>query len=582
MNCLMIFDHSNDLIYTKYNNISFEEHFKKLAISQGLLPKGDEEGGILDKNVLIQIFSPIVSSHQIMHYQFGNSYTSITLNNGLKLHFYEFMGFLFISIDDDKIENLIDIYVTLAKYLCGPDIYQLQLNQSCAALYTQLIDKWMSLHNTEQSVLIEAIEQLIVNNDITSTCLQSLKDSITKLAVHEECSKVHALLFVDMKFLSLYSSSNAKQLSPSDILFILLLTQNNSDGLQSFKVFLSGSEIENKCLPHSVHIVRLFENVSLVYLIENGDPLVSVALYETSLHLHKLRFIQAQREKESIQLGFENLDIALRRLNDAIKKTKMKSLNNEHKKLLVKWDVLKGKYKDYLKSTNDEDLLRAETLSMGFLDNLKELYSATVSDNSVLKCSATHVEPVIPNVAEALGDFGEYFKVKGMKNFSLGSYLEEFPGLVHFLYIDRNTHRVTTPSLDMDAEKAEFIRERIWSMVSLARSHLQQGHTAIIWKDKIFTYGYFLWFEDSGGEGLKLTTTKSIGNKTPGILGENYYMKLKVAHFPKISPVKIRIYELYVMHLGLVTAAAVLEQARVLSSTVWELKGFPTLAIDLL
>ncbi|XP_066146321.1 BLOC-3 complex member HPS1 isoform X2 [Euwallacea fornicatus] len=581
MNCLMIFDHSNDLIYTKYNNISFEEHFKKLAISQGLLPK-DDGGGVLDKNVLIQIFSPIVSSHQIMHYQFGNSYTSITLNNDLKLHFYEFMGFLFISIDDDMIENLIDIYVTLAKYLCGPDIYQLQLNQTCAVLYTQLIDKWMSLHNTEQSVLVEAIEQLIVNNDITSTCLQSLKDSITKLAVHENCSKVHALLFVDMKFLSLYSSSNAKQLSSSDILFILLLTQNSSDKLQSFKVFLSGSEIDNKCLPHSVHIVRLFEKLSLVYLIEDGDPLVSVALYETSLHLHKLRFIQAQREKESIQLGFENLEIALRRLNDAIKKTKMKSLSNDHKKLLVKWDVLKGKYKDYLKSTNDEDLLRAETLSMGFLDNLKELYSVSVTDNSVLNSSAAQVETVIPNVSAALGDFGEYFKVRGMKNFSLGSYLEEFPGLVHFLYIDRNTNRVTTPSLDMDAEKAEFIRERIWSMVSLARSHLQQGHTAVIWKDKIFTYGYFLWFEDSGGEGLKLTTTKSTGNKTPGILGENYYMKLKAAHFPKVSPVKIRVYELYVMHLGLVTPSAVLEQARVLSSTVWELKGFPTHAIDLL
>lgn len=49
-----------------------------------------------------------------------------------------------------------------------------------------------------------------------------------------------------------------------------------------------------------------------------------------------------------------------------------------------------------------------------------------------------------------------------------------------------------------------------------------------------------------------------------------------------MSPGKIRIYELYVMHLGLMPASAVLEQSRMLSSTVWELKGFPTHAIDLL
>lgn len=61
-----------------------------------------------------------------------------------------------------------------------------------------------------------------------------------------------------------------------------------------------------------------------------------------------------------------------------------------------------------------------------------------------------------------------------------------------------------------------------------------------------------------------------------------YTRKLKTVFFPKMSPGKIRIYELYVMHLGLMPTSAVLEQSRMLSSTVWELKGFPTHAIDLL
>lgn len=60
-------------------------------------------------------------------------------------------------------------------------------------------------------------------------------------------------------------------------------------------------------------------------------------------------------------------------------------------------------------------------------------------------------------------------------------------------------------------------------MVQYARSHLQHGHTTTIWKDKMFTYCYFLWFEDSSGDALKIPTVKSFSEKSPGILDEDYY-----------------------------------------------------------
>lgn len=33
-------------------------------------------------------------------------------------------------------------------------------------------------------------------------------------------------------------------------------------------------------------------------------------------------------------------------------------------------------------------------------------------------------------------------------------------------------------------------------MLEFARSHLKEGHMYLMWKDTVFNYSYFLWFED--------------------------------------------------------------------------------------
>lgn len=58
--------------------------------------------------------------------------------------------------------------------------------------------------------------------------------------------------------------------------------------------------------------------------------------------------------------------------------------------------------------------------------------------------------------------------------------------------------------------------------------------------------------------------------------------KLKEVCFPKMSSAKIRCYELFCVHLGLVTASCVLEHTRRLAATIWELRGLKAHPIDLL
>jgi hypothetical protein len=58
-------------------------------------------------------------------------------------------------------------------------------------------------------------------------------------------------------------------------------------------------------------------------------------------------------------------------------------------------------------------------------------------------------------VASKLINISDFLQVKAMKNFSMGSYLEEFPGLVHFLHIDRSNGRLVAPGFD--TEEAENV-----------------------------------------------------------------------------------------------------------------------------
>lgn len=51
-----------------------------------------------------------------------------------------------------------------------------------------------------------------------------------------------------------------------------------------------------------------------------------------------------------------------------------------------------------------------------------------------------------------LSSFKEFITVKSHTNFSIASYLEEFPGLVHFIHVDRSINRITAPNIEMTSD----------------------------------------------------------------------------------------------------------------------------------
>lgn len=72
-------------------------------------------------------------------------------------------------------------------------------------LVTNLIDNWVCLQNNDQALFVEAVEQLLINSDISIKVVQTLQEATAKLHSLTDYSKLHLLLLVQNKFLGLYS-----------------------------------------------------------------------------------------------------------------------------------------------------------------------------------------------------------------------------------------------------------------------------------------------------------------------------------------------------------------------------------------
>lgn len=401
-------------------------------------------------------------------------------------------------------------------------------------MLTKLIVSWNKLYNENQDVCIEAIEQLSINNDVKKNNLVStLEQAIDKLKQDTQLQRSHAILFYGNKFLSLFSAKSSQQLSSSDIFFLNLFNQTiaPSGKIQTNLLFLRGAN--NSCVPYKVNRMAITDDITLLLLSEFGNTIISTNLFETFVLLNKIKVLQSQIDLDNLVIETEKLDKCVRSVLEAEKKTKHNSQEIEEcvKNFQNKYDGLRKKFTEMLKVMDKSKLVKVESHFPFFVDAAKDLYKLTFFNENA-KRNTPEQEKIILNVFTLVTNNvmkqAEFLAVKARNNFAVSACLEDFAGLVHFIFIDRQRGTCIFPDIDATArETSPQIKIKVWEMIEMARNYLKNGQTTVIWKDFAFSYHYSLWFEDANGQSLKpkdqINVLATKQNSVPGLMSHDFY-----------------------------------------------------------
>ncbi|XP_064789953.1 Hermansky-Pudlak syndrome 1 protein [Oncorhynchus masou masou] len=342
-------------------------------------------------------------------------------------------------------------------------------------------------------------------------------------------------------------------------------------------------------MPHSMYCLPLWPGITLVLLtkIPNSNLAMSVYVFLEAFAKLEKRLSEglegsAARGQTSIQDLRNKLDKFIRALGTSdIQTSQLQSVWTEFKsraftrggpgfsKDLVPWcrtmkSQLCGVYRQCFITEN------------------------TVGGGNPQRLSPSLQDRALTMVQEKLMDWKDFLLVKSKRNITMVSYLEEFPGLIHFIYVDRTAGQMIAPSLNITDRAtselgkgplAHFIKGKVWGLVNTSRIYLQKGYSTVTLRDGDYFFCYFLWFENETGYKLEVKDLPILPNDSApiGMLAWDYYRKLLRYYSKSHQGEVVKCYELLTVHLGVIPTEYILQHCSQLARKLWEPSRIPLL-----
>ncbi|XP_077992016.1 BLOC-3 complex member HPS1-like [Glandiceps talaboti] len=353
--------------------------------------------------------------------------------------------------------------------------------------------------------------------------------------------------------------------------------------------------------PHEIHILQVLPETVLVMITEVKSSMASLITRSLASLEAILKMTNSKSRRSSGAVNgkviIDTLESNVKKISEIAKKFNGKGLiQYANRDLPIKWDSLKkAGFLDYLESGMVVPMSpRLETCLSELMKYLKYIFGMRflMPKHRTHQAIQKYQEAIakIEQLSKAkLRDYKEYLSVKGQRNVTMTAYMEDFPGLVHFTYVDRMVDILTAPSINSEAAKddrdpSQLLKNKIWELAKTSQKYLQRGFTSLLRRDGDYYYSYFIWFEDPMGNPLPMQHPPKVDpdGPPPGILSGHFYRKMVRQCFPNAPVGSVHCYELMCMHVGVVPVQYVVNHCQNLAAKLWETSGELNSPISLL
>ncbi|KAF0027460.1 hypothetical protein F2P81_020201 [Scophthalmus maximus] len=517
MKCLLIASESAEVLFY-WTDPEFQQNIQQQYGSS------QEEGQGLPafEDSISTLFAPIIISCSTMVDRLGDSYTSFTTENNHIYVLHQFDECLYIAVNGDGEEGedalrrkiyvmkkMIEVrfgMVTLSSNLLRRELRPQDTEQR-ARLWKHLqglLETYSHLRENDQSFLVEAVERLI-HPTLCEQCIEFLErrlvQQLNSSAERAGEEVLHAFILVHTKLLAFYSSRNASSLATSDLLALIIMAQNmypsnvdqDDPGPEDVES-TSGSGPESFYTPEPSPTDRdssSSDNLERVSspMFEFMDPDVQMA--EDSL--------------QALEVPPPDPSTPRRVFLEISGKDGLYPMMPHSLYCLPLWPGITLVLLTKIPTS-------AVALSVyKFLEAFAKLEKCLNGGQE--GSAAARGQLAIHDIRSKLDKFIKALGPSELQCIDLDpvncTYLEDFPGLIHFICVDRSTGQMIAPSLSTTERTtselgkgpvAQFIKNKVWSLVSTTRNFLRKGYSTVTLRDGDFYFCYFLWFENEMAE----------------------------------------------------------------------------------